>query len=113
MDGVSRAIQFQVTEGAYRRLSVGDRYEIRLHGWLQVEGSPQVQATLAGGGVQWYDALTGYPILFPDGSDPVQDEPQYRAVPLPDGKLGLTGRPEPGAPVVTLVFPGSAGARAR
>jgi uncharacterized protein YjdB len=106
--GVSRMVRYEVTEGVYRRLSVGDRYEMRFHGWLQVEGSPQVQAALVSGGVQWYDALTGYPILFPDGSDPNHDEPQYRVLPLPDGNVGFTGRPEPGAPVVTLVFPGSA-----
>lgn len=112
-NGVSRAVRYEVTEGVYRRLGVGDRYELRFNGWLHVEGSPSVQAALVSGGVQWYDMLTGYPILFPDGSDPNHDEPQYRVLPLPDGKLGFTGRPEPGAPVVTLVFPGSAGEGAR
>jgi uncharacterized protein YjdB len=111
--GVSRSVRYEVTEGVYRRLSVGDGYEMRFNGWLQVEGSPAVQAALVGGGVERYDALTGYPILFPYGSDPDRDEPRYRVLPLPDGNLGFTGRPEPGAPVVTLVFPGSAGAGAR
>jgi uncharacterized protein YjdB len=111
--GVSRAVRYEVSEGSYRRLSFGDRYELRFHGWLHVEGSPSVQAALVGGGVERYDALTGYPILFPDGSDPDRDEPRYRVLPLPDGNVGFTGRPEPGAPVVTLVFPGSAGASAR
>jgi uncharacterized protein YjdB len=111
--GVSRTVRYEVTEGVYRRLSVGDRYEMRLHGWLRVEGSPAVQAALVSGGVERYDALTGYPILFPDGSDPDRDEPRYRALPLPDGNVGFTGRPEPGAPVVTLVFPASPEASAR
>jgi uncharacterized protein YjdB len=110
LGGVARTVRYEVTEGVYRRLSVGDAYEMRFNGWLQVEGSPAVQAALVGGGVERYDALTGYPILFPYGSDPDHDEPQYRVLPLPDGNMGFTGRPQPGAPVVTLVFPGSAGA---
>jgi uncharacterized protein YjdB len=102
--GVSRQERFEVTGGAYRRLSGSDRYELRFEGWLAVEGAPAVQAVMARSGVALYDAFNGDLMLFPEGTDPAHDEPQYRAPPVSIGSIALTGRVEAGAEEVTLVF---------
>jgi hypothetical protein len=63
-----------------------------------------VQATLVRSGVALYDAFNGDLMLFPDGTDPAHDAPQYRAPPVAIGSIALTGRVEAGAGEVTLVF---------
>jgi uncharacterized protein YjdB len=102
--GTSRQERFEATGGSYRRLSGSDRYELRFEGWLAVEGSPAVQATLLRSGVALYDVLNGDLMLFPDGTDAAHDAPQYRAPPVSIGSIALTGRVEAGAEEVTLVF---------
>lgn len=89
---------------SYRRLSGSERYELRFQGWLLVEGSPAVQAVMVRSGVALYDVMNGDLMLFPDGTDPVHDSPQYRAPPVPIGTIALTGHAEEGAEEVTLVF---------
>jgi uncharacterized protein YjdB len=102
--GTSRQERFEATGGTYRRLSGSERYELRFEGWLAVEGSPAVQASLVRSGVALYDVLNGDLMLFPEGTDPAHDAPQYRAPPVSIGSIALTGRVEAAAEEVTLVF---------
>lgn len=101
IQGAERAVRFEVTEGSL--LTLGSRYEIRLHGWLHIEGSPSVQALLSSQGVIMYHWSEGYRMFVRDSDGP-NVPPQYREQIGADGKLSITGRPEPDAPEATLVF---------
>jgi hypothetical protein len=101
-DGVARAARFQLTGGTIRMGS--DRYALRLHGWLLVDGASAEATTLAADGAVAYDVIdTGAPLFF-EGDDWWNREPRFRSRVRPDGSLELQWKSQPGAAIVPLGF---------
>lgn len=99
--GETRAARFQATEGTLRM--VRDRYELRLEGWLLVDGAAPLRTTRASAGVVAYDVVTGEALLF-EGDDWQGRQPRFRARFRENGGLELDWSREPGAAIVTLGF---------
>ncbi|HEX6071120.1 MAG TPA: Ig-like domain-containing protein [Longimicrobiaceae bacterium] len=104
VDGVARAVRFQVAAGRLRMGSPGSRYELILEGLLEIEGSAAVATTLRSSGEILHHVLTGEMMLYSDGVDRNSGEPTYRGTLRPDGALALIGRPAADVPEATLVF---------
>lgn len=104
VDGVARAVRFQVAAGRLRMGSPGSRYELILEGLLEIEGSAAVATTLRSSGEILHHVLTGEMMLYADGVDRNSGEPTYRGTLRPDGALALIGRPAADVPEATLVF---------
>ena len=101
VDGVVREARVQVT-GGHLRLNDG-RYELRLDGWLLVDGAAPVPTVVRSEGVVAYHALTGAPLFF-EREDWWNAEPRFRGRIREDGTLELGWSRAPGAPVVALGF---------
>lgn len=95
--GVTRTQRFHATGGVLRTLGVNSRFELRVVGWLYVEGSPAVQATYGSEGTFGYDVWDGSLVLRSGSAE-------FRGRNDGNGKLFVTWRPEPGAAEVVLVF---------
>jgi uncharacterized protein YjdB len=104
VDGVARAVRFQVAGGSLRMGSPGSRYELTLEGRLEIEGSAAVATTLRSSGEILHHVPTGEMMLYADGVDGNTGDPMYRGTLRPDGALALIGRPAADVPEATLVF---------
>lgn len=101
VNGAPREARFQVSEGSLR-LS-GDRYELRLTGWLLVDGEAPARAEETSFGVVAYDVFTGGPRLF-EGDEWQNREPRFRGRFRDDGSIELDWNREAGAATVPLGF---------
>jgi uncharacterized protein YjdB len=101
-DGVARGARFQLTGGTIRMS--GERYALRLHGWLLVDGASPEPTTLAADGALAYDVIdTGAP-MFHEGDTWWDREPRFRSRFRPDGSLELQWNRQPGAATTPLGF---------
>lgn len=101
VDGVARTARFQVTGGTLRLRD--ERYQLRLEGWLVVDGAAPVPATESSEGVMAYHALTGEPLFF-EGAEWWNETPRFRGRMRANGGLELDWNRAPGQPVVPLGF---------
>ena len=101
MGGAERTTVFQVTGGTIRMRD--GRYQLRLQGWLLVDGAAPVSMTIASDGVFAYDVMTGAPMFF-EADDWWNREPRFRSRLVAGGRFELDWSREAGAPVVPLVF---------
>jgi hypothetical protein len=102
-DGVVRSARFQLTGGTLRMMP-SDRYALRLHGQLLVDGASPEATTLAADGAVAWDVIDTYDPMFFDTYDWRDRVPRFRGRVRPDGTLELQWTARPGAPVVPLGF---------
>jgi hypothetical protein len=100
-EGASGEARFQVTGGTLR--IANGRYELRLDGWLLVDGSAPVRATRASDGVVAYDVFTGFAMFF-EGDEWRDRQPRFRSRVRENGVMELDWSREPGAATVALGF---------
>ena len=100
VDGVARPARFQLSSGTL--LFHDGRYELRLHGWLLVDGAPPVETTVGSEGIVMYDVFTGAPMLHE--GEGTNQEPRFRTRIREDGGLEVDWSRAPGGPVVALGF---------
>jgi uncharacterized protein YjdB len=101
VSGETRPARFQATGGTFR--VVRGAYDIRLWGWLLVDGEAPVAATRSNEGALAYDVFTGELLLF-EGDQWHDRQPRFRGRSREDGGLELDWNPEPGAATVALRF---------
>ena len=99
--GVSREARFQVTEGTLR--VVNGRYELRLEGWLLVEGRAPERTTHVSAGAVAYDMFTGAPLFFA-GDEWQNQQPRFRSRLRENDGLELDWSRQPGAATVAIGF---------
>jgi hypothetical protein len=99
VNGTSREARFQVTEGTLRIVS--GRYELRLQGWLLVEGEASVRTTHESAGVVAYDVFSGAPLFF-EGDEWKNQRPRFRSHLRENGSMELNWNREPGEATIAL-----------
>ena len=99
--GVATARRFQVTGGTLR--IDGGRYELKLEGWLLVDGSDPVSTSMQYDGAVAYDVFTGAPLFF-DGDDWANRTPRFRTRLRENGALEIDWSRQAGGPVVAIGF---------
>ena len=97
----ARTERFQVTDGTL--LFLDGRYQLRIEGWLLVDGADPVRRTLSSAGVVAYNMFTGAPMFF-EGDEWANKEPRFRGAIRENGAIELEWSRESGAPVVVLGF---------
>ena len=100
MGGTTREVRFRLTEGVLR--TDGERYRLRLLGWMQMGDGLAVQAEIGSEGIYRYNLFDGTMTFYV--GDETSGTMGFRGEWRDDGSLSIAWNPEPGVPHFPLVF---------